>query len=78
MEGSYSYDFLDGEILERLFLNKEALTLRQQLELGELFISDYPKLGPFLENRIKKQLVEETPDDITASEVIQAMTFLYN
>lgn len=31
---SYSYDFLDGEVLEKLFLNKEALTLTQQLELG--------------------------------------------
>ena len=34
MDFSYSYDFLDGEVLEKLFLNKEALTLTQQLELG--------------------------------------------
>jgi hypothetical protein len=59
MDFSYSYDFLDGEVLEKLFLNKEALTLTQQLELGQLFITDYPRLGPFLETRIKRQLLED-------------------
>jgi hypothetical protein len=34
----YSYELFDEGILERLFLNREALTLAQQLELGELFI----------------------------------------
>ena len=78
LDFSYSYDFLDGEVLEKLFLNKEALTLTQQLELGELFITDYPRLGPFLESRIKRQLIEDLPVDVSASEVLQAIRFLAN
>jgi hypothetical protein len=76
MDFSYSYDFLDGEVLEKLFLNKEALTLTQQLELGQLFITDYPRLGPFLDSRIKRQLLEDQPADLSASEVLQAIRFL--